>query len=568
MKEDAFRYVKIMDASVVRLTTGLYLGMVLLLTGNGLTRTVSSDVPLHHPVYQYMGMLPLPPRIGTITLSGRPFTEAQICSVLVYAEETERCSDTALNRFFLRQFSAGEGGEARIKTPLSLFLNDHNTRAYPYVYTSSQVRDSNFTRAGFSAARVDSISTETETYNITRIGARLHASVYDVLFYVDAAIITEYSSLTVWEKAMDPRQGVFQTPILTDNGAPGHFMGYDAFRAYVKAPLPWFDLKMGNDRVAWGYADTSGLLFSGSGSPFLHLKLDKALGKLNYSFVYGRLIGDAYDERRMVYAKHIAYSPAPWLSLGFSDAVITVDRNFVLMYWFPFVPFYFTEHYLGDQDNRIMSFDGMVHFRKRFSLYGELFLDDISNLLAVVTNDSWGDKWGALVGLKAHDPLPFLPASMIRAELLQTEPWVYTTSSRPDQAAHNYPVHFGSPLGTCLGPHSRMLTLNCAGRISTAFEAEAGIRHFWKGRGEGSSMFDENPLVKDTVAGTVVIARKYETKEHRFREYDRNRTVVSAALKAFVSGFMQVELCGDVALEREPSSARLFRAGMNVWLNY
>ena len=238
-----------------------------------------------------------------------------------------------------------------------------------------------------------------------------------------------------------------------------------------------------------------------------------------------------------------------------------------MLYWFPFIPFYFTEHYLGDQDNRIMSFDGMVHLRKRFSLYGELFLDDITNLLGMVSNDSWGDKWGTLIGFKVHNPLLFLPASMIRAEFLQTEPWVYTTSSRPDQEENNYPVHFGSPLGTGLGPHSRMLTLNCIGRISTAFEAEAGIKHFWKGRGKGSSIFDEN-IVKDTVDGSVVITRQYETKEYRFREYDRNRTVVSGALKAFVSDFMRVELFGDAALEQEPSTTRLFRFGMNVMLNY
>jgi hypothetical protein len=528
----------------------------------------SCEVPLHHPVYRYLAMLPLPPRVGDISLANRPFTEAQVCSLITYAGRNRLVPDTSLGRFYMRQFSRTADGRPVQPFPATLKFDDFRTSAYPYAINSFNVQDSNFSPAGFNALKVDSVSRATETYNTTAVGLRMRSSYKNILLYFDGSINTEYSTLRKWEKAFDPHAGVFQTPIMTENAEPGHFMGYDEFTAYLKMRLPWFDLKAGNDHVSWGYGDTAGLLFSGAGKPFLHLKADGAIGKLNYTFLYGRLTGDTFQERRVIYAKRTTYTPWPWLSLALSDAVITVNRDFEPLYCFPVLPFYFTEHFLGDQDNRIMSFDILSLIRKRVALYGELFLDDISNLLGMFSNKSWGDKWGALAGVTVIDPLPFLPASMIRGQYSQLEPWVYTTSARVGGTANNYPVNFGRPLGSQRGPHSRSLVFDFSGQYNSRIGADIGYRRFWKGRGAGSSLFDRNEVVLDTINGTIVPVREHETKEYRFAEFDRDRSVFSASINIWCATWMRLVVNGDFAVENEPVRTGLFHTGLELQIQY
>lgn len=528
----------------------------------------SCDVPLHHPVYRYLAMLPLPARVGEISLANRPFTEAQVCTLVAYAGRNRLVADTALNRFYMRQFSRTSDGRPVQPFPATLKFDDFRTIAYPYVINSFNVQDSNFSPAGFSAATVDSITDATEIYNTTAVGLRMRSSFKNVLFYFDGSINTEYSTLRKWEKAMDPRRGIFQTPIMTENAEPGHFMGYDEFTAYIKTRLPWFDLKAGNDRISWGYGDTAGLLLSGAGKPFLHLKIDRVIGRLCYTFLYGRLTADTYQERRIIYAKRTAYTPWAWLSLGFSDAVITVNRDFEPMYCFPVLPFYFTEHFLGDQDNRTMSLDAMSLVRGKVALYGELFLDDISNLFGMFSNKSWGDKWGTLAGVKVIDLLPFLPASMIRGEFIQLEPWVYTTSARIGLEANNYPVNFGRPLGNQLGPHSRSLSFNISGQYNARIGGDVGFQRFWKGDSAGSSIFDRNDPIPDTSNGTMVMVRPYETKRYRFTAFNRDRSVISASVNVWCANWMRFVVNGDFVIENEPVRADLFHVGLELQVQY
>jgi hypothetical protein len=535
---------------------------------NSWAETPSLDVPLHHPVYRYIDMLPLPGKVGSISLSRRPFTETQVCSLLVYAETNGLHADTAVSRFYQRRFRRLPSGMPVQPQQAMMKLNGFRTVAYPYAASAVSLQDSAFSPAGFTAADVDSISRAVEGYNQTHVGLRMASWHENLLFYFDAAIVTEYSTLRWWDKVMDPRTGVFQTPILSDSGGPAHFMGYDVFTAYAKASLPWFDLKVGSDRLSWGNADSSGLLFSGAGRPFLHLSADKEIGDLTYTFVLGKLTGDSYSERRVIYAKRMSYTPRDWISLGFSDAVITVNRDFEPLYCFPFIPFYFTEHFLGDQDNRIMSFDVRSVLRKRFVLYGELFLDDISNLLGMFSNDSWGDKWGTVAGVKVVDLVPRLAASMLRMEFSQIEPWVYTTSSRPGLEANNYPVNFGRPLGNQLGPHARSFECELSGQFNPRLGGSVALTQFWKGKDSGSSIFDRNDVMFDTVGNTFIPYRARETKEYRFKEFNRDRTLISASIDAWLFGRMRVLLGSDFAVERVPDDVRLFRLSLSLQFNY
>ena len=544
--------------------------IIIILAGSGLflsgfSRAPSFDVPLNEPVYRYLDMLPFPGRVNDISLSNRPFTEAQVCSLLVYAEKKHLCRDTSINNFYLRQFARNADGAPERTTPAQFNFDGCRTYAYPYFFTSFNAQDSNYSPQGFTTLGIDSIFGETEFYNKSGAGVRLYSSINNFLAWFDGTVLTEYSTLREWTKTDDPHRGASYRSIMATRGQPGHFMGYDDFTAYLKLPFPWCDVKAGNDRVSWGYADSSGLLFSGAGKPFLQLKLDKAIGKLNYTFLLGKLIGDTYREKRVIYAKHIAFSPWQRLSLGFSDAVISSRQEIDPIYFLPFVPFYFSQHYIGSPDNALMAFDGKLLLNSRWTAYGELFFDDLSNLLAPFRNNSWGDKWGGLAGIKVFNPLPAAYTSVIKAEIVQIEPWVYTTSSAFLSNEYNYPVHFGRVIGNGLGPHSRALTLDLTCQFSKKIGSEITIRQIWKGRGPGSNEFDNFSAVIDTAADSLY----YENKKYRFENFDRNRTVVSILAFAFINDWLRLNCHGDLALERKPlRPVNLFSAGLDVQINY
>jgi hypothetical protein len=381
--------------------------------------------------------------------------------------------------------------------------------------------------------------------------------------YFNGSILTEYSTRREWSRSDsgDPQLHELYVPIGADTA---HLKGHDDFTAYMKIPLSWCDIKLGYDRVSWGYADSSGLMFSGIGSPFLHMKLDKTFGTLNYTFLIGKLTGDTYEQRRVIYAKHITYTPRRWLSLGFSDAVIS-NREIEPAYFLPFVPFYFTERFLGSPDNRIMGFDGKLLINQRWTAYGEFLIDDLSNLLGIFRNTSWGDKWGGLFGVKLFNPVPALHTSAIKLEIVQIEPWVYTTSSATQtDETRNYPVNFGQLLGNELGPHSRAITLDFSCQLSKRIGGGLSIQQVWKGKGAGSNVFDSFYSVFDTASDP----NKYTTKAYRFQDFYRNRTIMSLRTITFLKDWLLLNCYGDFTLERKPVPVDLFRIGVDAQVNY
>jgi hypothetical protein len=294
------------------------------------------------------------------------------------------------------------------------------------------------------------------------------------------------------------------------------------------------------------------------------MKLDKAFGALNYTFCFGKLIGDRYGQKRVIYAKHITYTPYRWLSLGFSDNVVSANREIEPIYFLPFLPFYFSQHYLGAPDNMMMSFDGKLMMGARWTAYGEYFLDDLLNLLGPISNNSWGDKWGGLFGIKFFNPLPAVYTSAVKLEFMQIEPWVYTTSGSSTDDERTYPVHYGQVLGNELGPHSRAVTMDLSCQFSKKIGAEVAIRQIWKGRGLGSNVSDDFWMVVDTAADISF----YESKAYRFKNFDRNRTVVSARMFTLLNDWLLLDCYGDFALERQPVPVNLFRLGLDIQLNY
>jgi hypothetical protein len=526
----------------------------------------SYNVPLDDPVYQFIDMLPLPVTTDGVSLSSRPYTRQQVYTLLSYAKQSIKTSDTKLIDYYLQEFSETDNGEIK---KYDLPLDGKNTRVYPYVVTSNGVQDSGFSKMGFDALGINTTSKSVEMYDKTTIGGRLYSEFNGMLCYFDGAIITEYGSKEEWVKTDDPSTGRNYTTIMTDPGKPGHLIGYDGVTAYVTLPVKHYDIMLGFDKLSWGYAGSSGLLFSGEGRPFLMAKASKTIGTIDYTFIVGKLTANTYAQNRIIYAKHITYTPVPCFAFGLSDAIVSVNDALKPAYFLPFVPYYFLDHYIGGTDNRIMSFDAQYNVRQQVSFYGELLIDEISNLLGVVTNKKANDVWGGIIGVKWYNPFPSAPASLLKAEFVQLEPWVYTRYTRAGEDLSNNPVNFGQPLGNQMGPHSRSFSLTYSEMLSEKINGSLGVTQYMKGIGPGSDILSGNNFVYDTVNGILTNEhQEYANKDYRFKNYSRNRTVVSASGTYNFKHWLQAELSGEFVHEREIADGNYFQVGVDVRVNY
>jgi hypothetical protein len=539
----------------------------------GSTSDNSFSVPISHPIYGLIDALPFPSIANGVDLTIRPLSEKQVIALLNFALSNRLVSDTRLAEKYVNEFEHEDSVHAA-----TLHMGDSANAVcvYPYLSTSLQCQDSNFSERGYTTFSVDSLSNKSEVHNTTNYGIRLRSLIFNAPLFFDGTITTEYSTLTQWVKTDDPHTGQNFTTILSNRSAPGHFIGYDQFVTYFKIPNPFLGITMGNEPFQWGYSPDMGFLFSGDYGPFFNVRIDKRIGKLDYEFVMGKLVADTYAEQRLMYAKRITYQPCDWASIGFSDQEITMNRGVEPLYFLPFVPYYFTGHYLGDPDNLLLAFDGQVRIKRFAAVYGQLGVDDLENLLGPVTdlirsgNKDWGNKWSGLLGIKLFRPFPWFE-SLIKMEILETEPWTYTTSTN---ATNNFAVQFGQLLGNEYGPHARVARIVCEGQGSDGVSAEVTLEHLWKGKdpsgpgSPGSGVGDVNPTVFDTVNGIVNGSVKYPFKNDRFTVFSRDRTYLAGSVSFRPSAMWSLNAGAALVYETEPAPAWYYQASVGASVNY
>jgi hypothetical protein len=483
----------------------------------------SPFVPLTDPVYDLIAALPLPGIVDGVNTAVRPYTRRQVTTLLAYAL-AQGSRDSALVRLHLDLFTQREPdrGIADRAVKMSLVNQERNwVIAYPTFYSTMGVQDSAFSILGYRPARIDSLSDNRGFTTANDVGLVAVGSLHNWITYFNGTITTRYSQTDRWAQINDPKAGVFQASIFAKKGEAGPMVGSDHFITYLAHPGRFFDIKIGNDVISWGHSKDRNLVFSPLDRPFFNIQLSKSLGTFDFQYVWGKLTADSSAQRRFVYAKHFTYQPLGWLTLGYSDQVITINRDVEPVYLFPFLPSYFAQHFVGDPDNVIMAFDVFLKLKRFAALYGELFLDDLTDLSSIFTNNNANDKWACLV-----------VASVLTGEFSQVEPWVYTTSALDNKGIYNYPVHFGRLLGNPLGPHSRSVRMDLEAYIGAKLKAGLQVQQIWKGAGIGSSPFDVNPYTNDTLASGEVIERQlHQTKEYRFTRFSRNRTVGSLRLE-------------------------------------
>jgi hypothetical protein len=277
------------------------------------------------------------------------------------------------------------------------------------------------------------------------------------------------------EDALDPR---VETPQLK-----GGMADYHRGTGYVVFGLPFADVQIGRDEVAWGPGPTDNLGLSRNAPALDMVRLRTRLGALKLVSLHatlrpcpdrsdssacgGQAAPETYvvnhttrwlDREKYLAAHRLEAAVSPWLDLGFQEQVIYGDRGPELAYLNPIMFYWAAQSYLGDKDNVLMGIDADIHPGHGLRAWAAYVVDDLKKM-RVFTSD-FANKFSLQAGFLWVYPCGWQDTD-IRAEYVRIEPWIYT---------HRYPIntyaHFGAPLGHALGPNSDRWQVQLSHRLT------------------------------------------------------------------------------------------------------
>jgi len=309
----------------------------------------------------------------------------------------------------------------------------------------------------------------------------LNASLGRVSFYTNVDVWTDYRSDTVYKQSSyQPYDGIPYN--LYGHADSSSVRSSDLLRGGLVYNGSMIRLELGIDRLRQGPAIASPLTFSGNAPPMTFVRGSIPFGFMDYTQAFG-LLESEKDKPKYFYMHRIS---VPFFSsrliAGLTEVIVNGSttnqqtdssdplnglrseyygqtRGWELAYMIPFVPYVFTEHYLGDRDNKALSFDVNLAFPDDFRWYTEFFIDDMTAPWSLFSN-SWVNKWAMDIGGQYFTK--FFSRDMTASiEYCRVEPWVYTHFYG---GSHRYD-NFNVPLGAPLGPNSDLLSLSCESRL-------------------------------------------------------------------------------------------------------
>jgi hypothetical protein len=313
---------------------------------------------------------------------------------------------------------------------------------------------------------VERYNNENHLVMLNRRGLQLRGNIDEkVYFYTD--IIESQASfpsyLANWANTYSavPGAGFYKVYDSRFTQDPNDGFDYLMSQGYIGINATKFiGIQFGHGRHFIGDGHRS-LLLSDFSNNYFYLKLNTRIWKINYQNIFAELTQDHANIANDVFKKkymathYLSVNVLKNLNIGLFESVIFARENaFEVQYLNPLILYRTVEQMLGSPDNVIMGMNWRWDFLNRFSLYGQVLLDEFvfSKVFARKGDPEagwWANKQGIQAGLKYID-VAGLKGLDLQLEFNTVRP--YTYSFRDSTA--NY-THYNQPLAHPMGANFR-----------------------------------------------------------------------------------------------------------------
>jgi hypothetical protein len=208
----------------------------------------------------------------------------------------------------------------------------------------------------------------------------------------------------------------------------------------------YFTLQFGYDKnfIGDGYRS---LFLSDYASPYLFLKLDLRIWKLNYTNILMELInqhlpGDYQYPKKYAVVHHLSVNAAKWLNVGiYSNIAFGGVNSFEFSYLNPVIFLPAAQQENGSPDKTTVGFDFKANVAHTLQLYGQLLFNEfVWNQIVHYSDGWWGNKQGLQLGLKYIDVFKVKNLDL-QGEINIMRPYTYTHGDSVGNWSHyNQPL--------------------------------------------------------------------------------------------------------------------------------
>jgi hypothetical protein len=216
---------------------------------------------------------------------------------------------------------------------------------------------------------------------------------------------------------------------------------------------PHIGLQFGNGQNHIGDGMRS-LFLSNFANNYLFLKLTTQVWKFQYQNIFAELHmnnrpndNNALNVKKYMATHHLSMNINKNLNVGiFETIIMNRSEHFELQYLNPIIFYRSVEHGLGSPDNVLLGPNFKWNLAKRFSIYGEVILDEFLFKELFVNNQGWwANKYGAQIGIKYFNALNIDHLDM-QLEYNKVRPFTYSYYDNQRNYTHGF-QNLAHPLG-------------------------------------------------------------------------------------------------------------------------
>jgi len=215
--------------------------------------------------------------------------------------------------------------------------------------------------------------------------------------------------------------------------------------------VKYLDFQFGYDKNFIGNGYRS-LFLSDYSAPYLFLKINTRVWKLNYEILYCELInqhllGDYQYPKKYATMHHLSINATKWLNLGMYDNIVfSRADHFEFSYLNPVIFLIAAQQENGSPDKATVGLDFKANIGHVTQLYGQLLINEfVLHEILHYSNGWWGNKQGFQFGVKYIDAFNFKNLDL-QFELNLMRPFTYSHNDSVSNYS-NYNQPLAHPLG-------------------------------------------------------------------------------------------------------------------------